>query len=335
MATWYIAGAARLHPKPVDCNKPGQPPGNGGSRTVHRFDRNHITGLFFSLLCATGSFAAEFDCVIQPRQIVEIRSPVEGLLERIAVDRGDIVRKGQEVAFIDTSVERVLAQGAKFRSEMEGATVAGQSKLQFSTRKLARAEELQRQQYLAEQAKEEAVNEKQLAQAELQEARDNRKLAEIELQRQLTLIRLKTVRSPINGVVVERILNVGELAEAGVGRKPILRLAEIETLYVEAVLPSDAYRQVRVGTTAKVTPVSPKGDTEDATVTVIDRVLDAGSGTFGVRLELPNKDGRLLAGVRCRVAFSDLTVASVSKRPAAAARQAKAAKQRRKPAASK
>ena len=261
------------------------------------------------------AWAADFDCVIQPRQVVEIRSPVEGLLDRITVDRGDVVRKGQELALIDTSVERVLAQGAKFRSEMDGATRAGQSKVQLSERKLARAQELLRRQFIAEQAQEEALNEKLLAEAELQEARDNRKLAEIEHQRQLALIRLKTVRSPINGVVMERILNVGELAEAGVGRKPILKLAEIDMLYVEAILPADAYRQIKIGTIGYVSPAMPEGSPERATVTVIDRVLDAGSGTFGVRLELPNKDGRLLAGVRCKVGFAAVKAATAAGTP--------------------
>jgi RND family efflux transporter MFP subunit len=250
--------------------------------------------------------AAEFDCAIQPRQVLEVRSPVEGLIDRIAVNRGDLVRKGQELAFIDTSVERVLAEGAKYRSEMSGATRAGQSKVQLSARKLDRAEELYSKAFVAEQVRDDALNEKQLADAELQEARDNRKLAEIEHQRQLTLIRMKTIRSPINGVVMERVQNVGELAEAGVGRKSILKLAEIETLYVEALLPAEAYRQIRVGMVGQVAPAAPEGSVERATVTVIDRVLDAGSGTFGVRLELPNSDTRLLAGVRCK-----LTLASV------------------------
>ncbi len=261
------------------------------------------------------AWAADFDCVIQPRQVVELRSPIEGILERVTVDRGDMVRKGQELAFIDTSVERVLAEGAKYRSEMDGATRAGQSKVDLSGRKLARAQELMRQQFIAQQAQDEALNENLLAEAELQEARDNRKLAQIEHQRQLTLIRLKTVRSPINGVVMERILNPGELAEAGVGRKPILRLAEIETLYVEAILPAEAYRQIRLGAVGQVAPAMPEGNRERATVTVIDRVLDAGSGTFGVRLELPNKDGRLLAGVRCKVGFAGVKVAAAPGAP--------------------
>jgi hypothetical protein len=37
---------------------------------------------------------------------------------------------------------------------------------------------------------------------------------------------------------------------------------------------------------------------------VVDRVFDASSGTFGVRLELPNPNGAIPAGVRCKVEFA-------------------------------
>jgi multidrug efflux pump subunit AcrA (membrane-fusion protein) len=40
-----------------------------------------------------------------------------------------------------------------------------------------------------------------------------------------------------------------------------------------------------------------------AKVTLIDQLLDAASGTFGVRLEVANTDAKLLAGSRCRVRF--------------------------------
>jgi multidrug efflux pump subunit AcrA (membrane-fusion protein) len=43
-------------------------------------------------------------------------------------------------------------------------------------------------------------------------------------------------------------------------------------------------------------------------VAIVDRVLDPASDTFGVRLELPNPRGELLAGVRCKVSFTDVKV---------------------------
>lgn len=182
--------------------------------------------------------AAEFDCVIEPRQVVEIRSPIEGLIDKLHVDRGDPVRKGQVIAEIDSSVERAAAAIARQRSEMEGAVRSGQSRVDFATRKMNRAQELVRDKYVSAEASDQAASEHRIAQADLLDAQDNRRVAALEYRRQMELIRQKTIRSPIDGVVVERILNVGELAEAGVGRKPLFRLAELGILYVEVLMPA-------------------------------------------------------------------------------------------------
>jgi RND family efflux transporter MFP subunit len=250
--------------------------------------------------------AAEFDCVIEPRQVVEIRSPVEGLIERLGVDRGDLVRKGQVIAEIDTSVERAAAAIARQRSQMEGAVKSGESRVEFTSRKMTRAEQLARDKFMSAEAGDQAASEHRIAQADLLDAHDNRKVAALEYTRQMELIRLKTIRSPIDGVVVERIMNVGELAESGVGRKAMFRLAELGMLHVEVLLPSDAYGLVQAGMQIEVRPEIPAGSVHKATVRVVDRLLDAASGTFGVRLELPNPKGQLPAGTRCLASFPNI-----------------------------
>ena len=98
-------------------------------------------------------------------------------------------------------------------------------------------------------------------------------------------------------------MHPGEVAEAGVGRKPILKIADIDTLHVEVILPVEAYGKVKVGSKADVLPDPPVGGKYSAVVTVVDRVLDAASGTFGVRLQLPNRTRMLPAGVRCKASF--------------------------------
>ena len=279
--------------------------------------RAKLAALLVAAVPWAGAVAAtDFECVIQPSRVLDIRSPIDGLVQRVVVDRGQTVRKDQELAFLDSTVERVALESARFRSKMDGASKAGQSKVQLSSRRLDRAQELTRREFVSRQTQDDAQTEKELAEAELQEAKDNRKLAEIEYRRQQKLIDLKTIRSPINGVVIERILNVGELAESGVGRKPILRLAEVETLHVEALLPSELYRQIKIGNIGIVTPALPGARQERAAVKTIDKVLDAGSGTFGVRLELPNKDGHLPAGLRCSVSFAGIeTTATPARTP--------------------
>jgi multidrug efflux pump subunit AcrA (membrane-fusion protein) len=53
-----------------------------------------------------------------------------------------------------------------------------------------------------------------------------------------------------------------------------------------------------------VTPEAPlNGTSYNARVSVVDRVVDAASGTLGVRLELPNPGYRLPAGLKCKVRF--------------------------------
>lgn len=271
-----------------------------------------VIGPLFAGVTAS-AFGAEFDCLIEPRQVLELRSPIEGLIERVNVERGDYVRKGQELAVLDTRVDQVQAAIASHRAQMEGAMRSWESRGELSAKKSSRMDELHGQNFISAQMRDEAAADKRIAEAELRDAVDNRKLFGLEHQRQLEIIRLKTIRSPINGVVTERTLNPGEFAEAGVGRKPLLKLAEIDTLYVEVLLPAAAYGKVKLGNEIQVNPEIPAGSSYAAKVKVIDRVLDAASGTFGVRLELPNAQRKILGGIRCRAIFPEIDADLIAK----------------------
>jgi multidrug efflux pump subunit AcrA (membrane-fusion protein) len=102
-------------------------------------------------------------------------------------------------------------------------------------------------------------------------------------------------------VVVERYLNPGESAED----KPILKLAQINPLRVEVVLPVAQFGKIRKGQGAVVYPEAGIGGEYESTVSIVDQVLDAASGTFRVRLSLPNPDYALTSGLRCSIEFKD------------------------------
>jgi multidrug efflux pump subunit AcrA (membrane-fusion protein) len=82
-----------------------------------------------------------------------------------------------------------------------------------------------------------------------------------------------------------------------------MRLAQIDPLNVEVILPVSQLLSIKVGMRAKVIPEAPIGGQYSAEVKIVDKVIDAASGTFGVRLELPNPNYRLPAGLKCRVIF--------------------------------
>ncbi|WP_300318055.1 efflux RND transporter periplasmic adaptor subunit [Accumulibacter sp.] len=260
-----------------------------------------------ALASAGTGFAGEFDCIIEPSKTVDVRAASEGLIEKIWVDRGDMVKKDQVLVTLDSGVERAAAESARYRATMQGKIRTGQSRVEFSTTKYKRREQLASQSFISLSDRDEALTEKQLAESELLEARDERRLAEIEHRRLSEQLRLRTIKSPVDGVVVDRLLNAGELADNRDLRKPILRLADIGTLHVEVLMPIEAFGKLSPGQRVEVLPEAPVGGRYTATVTVIDRVLDAASGTFGVRLELANPALKLPAGIKCRASFPAVT----------------------------
>jgi multidrug efflux pump subunit AcrA (membrane-fusion protein) len=86
-------------------------------------------------------------------------------------------------------------------------------------------------------------------------------------------------------------------------QEKILKLAQLHPLRVEAYVPISMLGKVTVGMDAQIKPEDPVGGTHKAKVTVVDHVVDAGSGTLGIRMELPNPDLRIPAGLKCTVRF--------------------------------
>jgi RND family efflux transporter MFP subunit len=257
-------------------------------------------------VCLHAAHAAEFDCVLEPRQTVELRSPVTGLIERINTERGQFVKAGQILVELDSGAERAATDVARHKATMQGAVRSGESRLEYASLKLTRRENLAGENFISKQDRDESVTEKRLAESELQDAKDNRRLAELEVRRNEEQIRLRVIKSPVSGVVTERNMHNGELADPSESKKPILRVADISVLYAEAILPAEAYPYIKPGQKATVKADSPIKVSAVGTVKVIDRVLDAASGTFGTRLEVANPNLAIPAGIHCRVEFSDM-----------------------------
>jgi RND family efflux transporter MFP subunit len=262
-----------------------------------------------ALIAPAGAMAAdaadaalEFDCLLEARQSIDVRSPVEGVIESVLVERGAVVKKGQELAQLASGPERAAVELARSRAKMEGDLKAAQTKVEITKKKYERAEELVKKNFVSANARDEAESDYRLAEEQLRAARENRRLAQLELKRAEAVLAQRTIRSPVNGVVVEVVLHPGELATSN-QKDPIVRLQEIDPLNVELILPVSAYGKIRDGQKAVVTLEQPVGGSYTARVEVVDRMVDAASGTFGVRLQLPNPDGKIPAGVKCRAKF--------------------------------
>jgi hypothetical protein len=74
-------------------------------------------------------------------------------------------------------------------------------------------------------------------------------------------------------------------------------------LLVVVIVPAQIFGKISPGMTATIVPELPEYGEHSVTVTIVDRVIDSASNTFGVRLELPNAERQLPSGLRCLVRF--------------------------------
>jgi RND family efflux transporter MFP subunit len=216
----------------------------------------------------------EFEGLIEPSEQIELSSQVPGVVSEVLVERGDFVRKGQVVARLNSSVEQAAIDLSKARVE-------------FGKRKVVRNEELFLEQLISANEKDELATEVLLAELELRGAEER--------------LKLRTILSPIDGLVMERLLAPGEYINEGA----IMHLAAIDPLNVEVVIPVECVGSITKETKATVEPEEPVGGSYPCKVVIVDKVIDAASGTYGVRLALENPKGKLPAGLKCRVQFEN------------------------------
>jgi RND family efflux transporter MFP subunit len=250
-----------------------------------------------ALALSSAPWAGPVGCLIEPERVAEVGSPVVGVIDAVRVDRGDIVTAGQPLAVLRADVERANLGVAETRARLEADVGAATANLVLARQRLDRAQQLHAVSFVSRQALEQADAEHEVALQRLAQAKEHAQVLARELGVVQAQLSLRTVRSPFHGVVVDRFMNPGERVE----EKPLLRIAMIDPLRVEVMLPVAHYGSIAAGASLTVHPDLPNADPVSARVTRVDKVIDAASNTFRVRLSLPNPGHKLPAGLRCRV----------------------------------
>jgi RND family efflux transporter MFP subunit len=248
------------------------------------------------------------DCLLEPYEVVEVSSAVEGVIEQIYVDRNDVVRQGQLLVELDSEVEKSQVALAKTRASLNTNIELRATELAFHERNQGRLRKLFKSDTISLHVKDKAETDTNKSRLQLRNAEDSQRLAELELVKAEAILALRTMRSPIDGVVVARNKVAGEFVED----QSILRLAQLDPLKVEVIVPAEMFGTIKKGMLVEVTPEYYGDVARKATITLVDRVIDPASGTFDVRAELPNPGHRIPSGLRCTVQFLDTPMESSS-----------------------
>lgn len=213
------------------------------------------------------------DCILVPNKTIDVSSPVEGVVDEVMFERGDRVKKGQVLMRLHSEVEQAQVQLAEARAE-------------FGLRTVNRNDELG--ELLSDHEKDEIMTDAKLAQLEVLEIK--------------TRLSMKTIRSPLSGLVIERYREVGEY----VSEEPVLTIVSIDPLFAEVIAPVAFLGKVKKGDKATITIAPPVNKQLQATVKTVDPVIDPASGTFRIRLKMPNPKAKTPSGLRCQVLFDNL-----------------------------
>jgi membrane fusion protein (multidrug efflux system) len=216
------------------------------------------------------SINESLDCLLMPSMEVSLASPVVGVIRTVTVDRGDSVNQEDIVVELYDQVERAALRLNTAQAE-------------YGQRTIERNRGLYERNLISEQEKE--------------EIEINNRVFALEAEQTLAHIEQKQIRTPVSGIVTERFLDPGEY----VGDQPILTISRLDPLYVEVVLPVERYGSIKRGMKTRVILASPVSGTYEAKVKLVDKVIDAASGTFRVRLMLSNPGNKIPAGLKCQI----------------------------------
>ncbi|MDX2150463.1 MAG: efflux RND transporter periplasmic adaptor subunit [Bryobacteraceae bacterium] len=232
-----------------------------------------------------------------PYQSVQLRARVAGFIERIDVDRGSAVRKGQLLATL--RAPEMAAQIAEAEARVEAAE---SQRAEAEARRLAAESTMAR---LKEAAKTEgAVAADELVQAQqafsaataaVKAVEGSVRAARAAVTSLKDLTAYLRVTAPFDGVVTERYLHPGALA--GPSAEPLVRLEQTQRLRLIVAVPEPQAASIAVGSRVTFTVPAHRDRQFAATVSRNPRALDAKTRTMPVEADVENGSGLLSPGM--------------------------------------
>jgi len=228
-----------------------------------------------------------------------------GYLKARYVDIGDRVRKGQQLADIDTpEVDQQLMQAIATMNQDKANVVKFEADLA-----LARTT---RQRYVVAgpgTVSKQQIDERTSAVTDAEKVVDAGRATvnadEANVRRLLELQSFQKVYAPFDGVITVRNVDPGSLISAGstTGTTELFTLAQVDILRIFVFVPQSYAPDIKVGQTADVSVRELPGRVFQGTVARTAGAIDATSRTLLTEVHVPNPDGLLLSGSYATVRF--------------------------------
>jgi HlyD family secretion protein len=230
---------------------------------------------------------------LQATQTVEVGTQVSGQVAQILVDFNDRVQAGQLIARIDPTLAMQEVRSAEANVERVGAELAQ------AQRELERARGLHDQQVVTDAELEQA----QYAQAV---ARASFSAAQVALERARRNLAYTEIRAPVNGVVIERAIEVGQTVAASMSAPKLFVIAEdLSRMEILAAVDESDIGRIHEGQEVSFTVQAYPDDEFAGTVSQVrlQSTMQENVVSYQVVVAVANATGRLLPGMTATVDF--------------------------------
>ena len=232
----------------------------------------------------------------EPEQDIMVGADELGRLDSVDVEIGDHVIAGQVLGKLESSLQEIAVELARFQLQMTGELEAAQAEVELN-----RSRTLQLRQLIAEQMARpdellRAETDLRMAVARQSAILEQTELRKLELRRYELQLDRRQVRAPTSGVIADVYHHPGEYITPA--DPAIVRLMVVDKLYAVFNVPVEDAAAIHVGDVARVSLIS-NSKSVTAPVTSVSPNIDAESGTIEVRVKLNNADGKVLSGDQC------------------------------------
>jgi len=250
---------------------------------------------------ASKEVLSDMDCVVEPSLVVDLGTASPGQLAETFHDRSDFVQRGELMGRLESRVEAASLAIAEADAADVSALELRRLSAAFGSRTRTRNDRLGADEAISAQTLDQVRTETAMAEMQVLQEQRAQAMADLEVVRARAVLARRELRSPIEGTVVARLASAGEYIDSD----PVYRIARLDPLHVEVIVPIDYLGALQVGSMAGVTLQAPGFEQRvlEASVRRIDGVADPASATYGVRLLLDNPDMDIPSGVRCSVDF--------------------------------
>jgi HlyD family secretion protein len=228
---------------------------------------------------------------LNPVKLVNVGTQVSGTVKHLYVDFNDRVTKGQVLLELDQSL--LAAQVRQSEANLKNA----QATLELGRANETRAKSLFAQQYVSKQELDQAVQARESAEAQLN-------LARAQLDKDRVNLGYTVIRSPVSGVVVSRVVDVGQTVAASFQTPTLFVIAEdLSRMQIDSNFAEADVGQIQVGQKVRFSvDAYPNRDFEGVVKQIrLNPTIQSNVVTYDVVVSVDNPEQLLLPGMTAYV----------------------------------